>query len=194
MRVRPDDTRDWSGLLSIVALSLLVLGATAAVIWRLLPAPKSVAAFGEAFGGIAGTLISSFALVLLVFTVLQQQRALGLQREELSLQRQEQRDTREELKRTADAQAEQVRIAQLAARLNAAIALLDLYDFQTSKLPSSYPAGSEYERRHKEIQANREDMQNELFRVRNELVGAVQGIGAATNAAGTASGSGEAGS
>jgi hypothetical protein len=125
MSTPPDDKRDLSGPLSIVVLLLLLLAVIGVVLWWLLPTPKSVAAFGDAFGGVAGTLVSGVALVLLVFTVLQQQRALKLQREELSLQRKELQETREELKRSADAQNEQVNVAQMAARLNATSALLD---------------------------------------------------------------------
>lgn len=185
--------RNWIAAVLAVLFVVVMPSVVAWLIWQGLPAPKDVSVFAEAFGNIVGPLFAALAFAGLIYTAL-------MQREELSLQRQELKETREELKRTADAQeaseaalSEQVRIAQLSARLNAAIALLDLYDFQTSKLPSSYPTGSEYERKHKEIRANREDMQNELFRVRNELIGAVQGVGAATGAPGTASGSGEAG-
>lgn len=196
MSKRPEAKRDLSGPLSIVGLSLLFLVVVAVAIWLVLPAPKSVVAFGEAFGGIAGTLISGFALVFLIFTVLQQQRALSLQREELSLQREELRETREELKRTADAQVaseqalqEQVRIAQLAARLDAATVLLNHnQDVISGSSARGTPALIVQQARE-----SRDEMLSELIRVRNELLGAVEGVGTATSGAGTASGTGEAG-
>lgn len=134
MSEQPDGERDLGGPLSVAFLLLLFLVVVGGVLWWRLPNPKNVAAFGDAFGGVAGTLVSGFALVLLIFTVLQQQRALRLQREQLSLQREELRETRAELRRTADAQVasekalqKQVRASQISAQLNAMTALMTFY-------------------------------------------------------------------
>jgi membrane protein implicated in regulation of membrane protease activity len=194
MSTPPDNKQDLSGPLSIVVLLLLLLAVIGVFLWWLLPTPKSVAAFGDAFGGVAGTLVSGFALVLLVFTVLQQQRALKLQREELSLQREELRDTREELKRTADAQEasgqvlrEQVRIAQLVARLNAATALLGYYDYLASQI-APYSSGSIDTRQ--DVKAGREALFEDMNNLRDELRGAITATGFATATELTASGTG----
>jgi hypothetical protein len=202
MSKQSDGKRDLSGPLSIIVLSLLFLVVTAAAIWWLLPAPKSVAAFGEAFGGVVGTVISSFALVFLIFTVLQQQRALDLQRKELFLQRQELKETREELRRTADAHEasgqvlqKQVRIAQLAARLNAALALLDHYEKLYAKLPPDlsnpiHMKDRKKQEHRREVMEGLREIQAEIFRVRAQLLDAVQGSGVAIDPPPTASGTG----
>jgi membrane protein implicated in regulation of membrane protease activity len=177
MNTPPDNKRDLSGPLSIVVLLLLLLAVIGVFLWWLLPTPKSVAAFGDAFGGVAGTLVSGFALVLLVFTVLQQQRALKLQREEL-------RDTREELKGSRKAQEgsekalqAQVKVAQLTARLNAALALIAYYDDLIStfwRTTTESELAWDHERKLEELKASRAEVQNDLFHVRNELIGAVR--------------------
>jgi hypothetical protein len=183
MSTPPGGKQDLSGPLAVFGLLLLLLAVIGVVLWWLLLTPKSVAAFGDAFGGVAGTLVSGFALVLLVFTVLQQQRALELQREELSLQREELGETREELKRTADAQEasgqvlrEQVIIAQLVARLNAATALLGYYDHLASQIPL-HPKTSVYIQQRKDVKARREELFEDINNLRNELRGAVTAKG-----------------
>jgi hypothetical protein len=104
-------------------------------VWQGLPPQKDVTVFASTFGDIVGPLFAALAFAGLIYTAL-------MQREELSLQREELRDTREELKRTADAQEasgqvlkEQVRIAQLVARLNAATALLEHNERVRAALP-----------------------------------------------------------
>lgn len=163
------------------------------LVWRGLSTPKDVGVFAEAFGNIVGPLFAALAFAGLIYTAL-------MQREELSLQREELRETRAELKRTADAQeaaekalAAQVDTAKLAARLNAAVAIAEYYDKLAANLPPDDTSPKEGEERYN-ILEGRKDMQNELFRVRNELVGPVQGVGMATSAPSTASGTGEAGS
>lgn len=168
-------------------------------VWGGLPVPKDLSVFAEAFGNIVGPLFAALAFGGLIYTA-------WMQRIELSLQRQELGQTREELKRTADAQeaseaalSEQVRIAQLAARLNAAVALLDHYEKLDSKIrrhpgPNATTTSIDRAKKHtQEVREGRKEMQDEIFRIRNELLGAVQGVGAATSAAGEATGTGEAG-
>lgn len=88
----------------------------------------------QIFGDVVGTVVSTFALVLLIFTVMQQQRAIRLQREDLALNREELRETRKELADAAKAQQQQVEVAQLTARLNAATARLNHYQGQIDEL------------------------------------------------------------
>lgn len=95
------------------------------LVWLAAPRKTGLEGLAQIFGDIAGTAISSLALMLLVIAAIQQQQALRIQREDLKLTRQELKDTREELQRTADAQQRQVDIAQMAARLNATASLLD---------------------------------------------------------------------
>lgn len=180
-------------------LAVVVMPAGVALaIWQGLPETKDLSVFAEAFRNIVGPLFAALAFAGLIYTAL-------MQREELSLQRQELGQTREELKRTADAQeaseaalSEQVRIAQLAARLNAAVALLDHYEKLASKIrghpgPNATATSIDRAKKHtQEVREGRKEMQDEIFRIRNELLGAVQGVGAATSAVGEASGTGEA--
>ena len=184
--------RNWIAAVLAVLFVVVTPSVVAWLIWRGLPTPKDVSVFAEAFGNIVGPLFAAYTALM--------------QREELSLQRQELRETRGELKRTADAQEAsqkalqaqekalqaQVDTAKLAARLNAAVAIVEHYDKLAVNLPPDDTRPKEGEERYN-ILEGRKDMQNELFRVRNELVGPVQAVGVATGGAGTASGTGEAG-
>ncbi len=169
--------------LFVVGLTVVVV----AVVWQHFPPSKDFERFAAAFGGIAGAVFSAFAFAGLIVTAL-------MQREELSLQRRELRETREELKRTADAQQKQVNIAQLAARLDAATALLNHYEVLASKLPTVL-AGNPTEDMEAELRQEkdrvhgvRRELQNEIFDLRDELKGVVRRSGAATGSAQEGSG------
>ncbi len=156
-------------------------------VWQGLPPQKDVTVFASTFGDIVGPLFAALAFAGLIYTAL-------MQREELSLQREELRDTREELKRTADAQEasgqvlrEQVRIAQLVARLNAATALLGYYDYLASQI-APYSSGSIDTRQ--DVKAGREALFEDMNNLRDELRGAITATGFATATELTASGTG----
>jgi hypothetical protein len=158
-------------------------------VWQGLPPQKDVTVFASAFGDIVGPLFAALAFAGLIYTAL-------MQREELSLQREELRETRGELRRTADAQEasgqvlrEQVIIAQLVARLNAATALLGYYDHLASQIPL-HPKTSVHIQQRKDVKARREELFEDINNLRNELRGAVTAKGFAVLPELTASGTG----
>lgn len=71
-------------------------------------------AFSELYGALLGPLFSGFAFAGILWTI--------------QLQRRELRETRKELAKAAEAQAAQVEVAQLSARLDASRALYEYYD------------------------------------------------------------------
>ena len=175
------------GVLSVVVMPAVV----AWFVWRGLPVPKDLEVFAAAFGDIVGPLFAALAFAGLIYTAL-------MQREELSLQRVELKQTREELERTANAQeasekalTAQVKIAQLSARLNAATALLNHYETLAARLSPVYVNGPKEKQERKDVLDGRKEIQNEIFQIRDELVGEVKGEGEATLPTMKASGAGE---
>lgn len=179
------------GFLSVVVMPLGV----GRFVWVRLPPPRDVTTFASTFGDIVGPLFAALAFAGLIYTAL-------MQREELSLQRQELRETREELRRSADAHEasgqvlqEQVRIAQLAARLNAALALLDHYEKLYARLPTGLlnpgdPQLVKKQEHKREVTEGLREAQAEIFRIRAQLLGAVHGSGVSANLPQTSSGTG----
>lgn len=83
------------------------------------------AQFGDYFGGVAGPILSLFALIALLITIV-------LQLEQLELSRNELEETRKELNRSASAQeqsqqylADQALISLLSTRINVALEMLE---------------------------------------------------------------------
>lgn len=121
-RVKGAEDRDsaWAvfGAMAAVVVMLMVLGWF--LVWSLVPSGEW-STFGDVYGAVVGTLFAGFAFAGLILTV-------HLQRRELA-------ETREELKRTADAQVEahralaaQAETMKLAAEANALAALLGSTD------------------------------------------------------------------
>ncbi len=171
--------RRWGWVAAALGVLFVVVMPSAVgwFVWQGLPPQKDVTVFASTFGDIVGPLFAALAFAGVIFTAL-------MQREELSLQREELRDTREELKgsRKAHEGSEkalqaQVKVAQLTARLNAALALIAYYDDLISTFWRT-TTGSELawdlERKLEELKASRAEVQNDLFHVRNELIGAVR--------------------
>lgn len=103
------------GAMAAVVVMLMVLGWF--LVWSLVP-PGEWGTFGDVYGAVVGTLFAGLAFAGLILTV-------HLQRRELA-------ETREELKRTADAQVEahralatQAEMMRMAAEANAVSALLN---------------------------------------------------------------------
>lgn len=81
--------------------------------------------FGDMFGAV-NTLISGFAFAVFIITLYMQREELRLQREELRLQRKEFIKAREANEAQASSQAEQVFQMEIASRLNALSAQLNM--------------------------------------------------------------------
>lgn len=186
---RDQDSSWWVfALMVVVVLALMVMGYF--WVWSLVPADEW-SAFADVFGAIVGTLFGGLAFAGIIWTIL-------LQRHELSLQRQELKETREELTRAADAQEKseaalnaQVEVAQLAARLNAATALLTHYENSIPAeglvLATERSDIERAERLNKELLSKRDEVLGEILTLKNSLrytieVGPVtmSGVGQAT--------------
>ncbi len=128
MKDAQDRDSAWTvfGAMAAVVVMLMVLGWF--LVWSLIP-PGEWSTFGDVYGAVLGTLFTGLAFAGLVLSV-------HLQRRELA-------ETREELKRTADAQVEahralaaQAETMKLAAEATALAALLN-----TDGIPFRMPDG-----------------------------------------------------
>lgn len=150
------------------AYGLLIPATVALFLFNRLPISRNLEAFAAAFSDLVSPVFSVLAFGGLVFTAFMQYQELSLQREELQ-------ETREELKRTADAQSEQVKIAQLSARLAAETALLNHYEVLASRLPTTLAGNPTEEmleglRQEKDrVYQMRRVLHDEIFSLRNEL-------------------------
>jgi hypothetical protein len=104
-------------LLTVGIILVLMVGSAFGVAWLIGAPPlrefssQDWTAFSELYGATVGTLFAGLAFAGVIWTI--------------HLQRRELFETREELRRTADAQAAQVETAKQVAKLNALATLLE---------------------------------------------------------------------
>ena len=129
--------------------------------------------FGDFVGGLLNPVLSFFALMALVLTVLLQSRQLEMAREQLDNSRAELRATRGQLQRSADAQAqtaaalvEQARHAALSSRLSALSSALQVQSEvvrQSQGVP--LPTGFDYQAQ----VSRKEELAREIMSITDEL-------------------------
>lgn len=88
--------------------------------WDKIPQPKRTTDVAQIFGDVAGTIVSTIALVMVVYTVRQQNEALDLQQKEMT--------------QAAELQREQLRLANKTARLSAATTLAEYHNRELDRI------------------------------------------------------------
>ncbi len=152
--------RDGSSLVFVVmVLVVLVLMVAGYFLIQSFIPFKGRGTFADMYGAIVGTLFGGLAFAGLILTIRIQQREL--------------RETREELARTANAQDAHVKVAQLAARLDAATVLRQFYIDEHLKVSSTSWAqvdrNDEIELLLKRLDNDAEEALSEMISVRDEL-------------------------
>ncbi len=133
------------------------------------------AQFGDFVGGTAGPILSFFALIALLLTIVLQNKQLTLSSRELELSRAELAETRKELSRSAEAQEQslryqirQAKAQEIEARISAIDRLLNQAE-STIQGISSWASGSPEESRRKSADATKKEMIQELKRLYAKL-------------------------
>ncbi|GLQ52489.1 hypothetical protein ACFFJT_13090 [Dyella flava] len=129
--------------------------------------------FGEFIGGSLSPLLSFFALLALVLTLVLQSRQLEYAREELEGSRKELAVTLEQLERSADAQAktaaaltEQAKFSAIGARLSALSAALTVTSEVVSQMQGRpLPQGFDYQA----LVHRKEDLAGKILKITDEL-------------------------
>ncbi len=112
----------------------------------------------DSFGAL-NTLFSGFAFAVLIYTIIQQNYQLGMQKEELSLQRRELELTRIELNRSASAQESteksiknQAKLMEYSSKLDGLKTLLQTYRDNSESKHYTIPEKETFRRKTKDIE------------------------------------------
>ncbi len=133
-------------LLSAISFVLvLVFGYLAILMYLTWPVSElsieKAGVFGDSFG-ILTALFSGLAFSGLIVTLILQSKQLKMQKEDLNLQREELKLTRKELAKTSEAQIQQVKELQEAAKLNALCTLVQVKTDLSMQTQNVIPAGT----------------------------------------------------
>ena len=131
------------------------------------------AEYGNSFGALE-TLFSGFAFAALVYTIIQQNIQLRLQKEELTLQRKELELTRIELSRTASAQESteksiknQAVLMEYSSRLEGLKILLESYRENSISKQTAFIDKEKYKQKAKKIEKDIEQIYDKLDKLKN---------------------------
>jgi len=132
--------------------------------------------FGSFIGGMLGPVLSFFALMTLVFTVILQGRQLDYAREEVENSRDELAATREQLERSADAQAktalaliEQAEYSAMSARLSALRSTLDVLSEEIKQSQGVQGIGRTYDS-YQDLVRRKENTAGKILELTNEIL------------------------
>jgi hypothetical protein len=124
--------------------------------------------FGDMFGTV-NALFSGFAFAGVLIAILLQRDELALQREELKMTRQELRRSAEAQEKSEEALRRQATSLKVAARLNAAITLLDHYKAEIERINlTGFSGGSHKEKMYNEATQEKERLLKEIEAIFDE--------------------------
>lgn len=156
-------------LLLLLLLFVIVLWSIYPIIIdKFIPADNNRGLFGDSYGAL-NTLFSGFAFVALIYTIIQQNIQLEMQKEELSLQRNELELTRIELNRSAVAQESteksiknQAKLMEYSSRLDGLRTLLQTYKDNSASSQNTFQDKEIFRRKAKVVEQKIEHLIEEL--------------------------------